>query len=152
MRPLVLGLALAAICTGCGLLPWAGQNTGLACQRDAAPGAVVQEGDPLDPGQPLAGLDVAAMNAIEVGHAAVDAGLAVTWRYGYAIGPPMEGGSQGYSECWCIPPPDGRVSGVAYDSIGALVVFVDSGQTMAAARPQPRLGWGCGEARTRSPV
>jgi hypothetical protein len=32
-----------------------------------------------------------------------------------------------------------------YDSTGRLIVFVGSGQVLASARQQPRLGWGCEE-------
>lgn len=52
-------------------------------------------------------------------------------------------GSTGFSECWCEPPPDGNVTGVAYGMASELVVFVDSGRTLPAVRGQPARGWGC---------
>ena len=67
----------------------------------------------------------------------------MTWRFSYAIGAAHSG--NGYSECWCIAPPAGRVTQVLYDSTGGLIVFVDSGQVRASAPQQPRLGWGCEE-------
>ena len=39
--------------------------------------------------------------------------------------------------------PDGRVMGVAYDSIGRVMVAVDSGEHRTTVRPQPEMGWGC---------
>ncbi len=143
MRRLVLPILAAALSTGCAILPWSDDDTGLVCQRGVGPGDPVREGDPRAPGEPLAEVDVTAMTPAQAGEAAVAAGLAATWRYTYKVGPPLEEGWQGYSECWCVPPPGGRVSDVAYDSTGGLILFVDSGQTLAASRPQPRLGWGC---------
>jgi hypothetical protein len=79
-----------------------------------------------------------------VGSEAVERGLAVTWRYGFDIGEVHV--ASGYSECWCVAPPAGRVTQVLHHSTGALIVFVDSGQVLPAARAQPRLGWGCDES------
>lgn len=139
---------VAAMSGGCGLLPWADENTGLVCQRGVGPGGVnLDNVDPLADDQPMAGLDVTLMTPAEVGNAAVERGLAVTWRYSYGIGEAH--GQSGYSECWCIAPPGGRVNDVLYDSTGGLIVFVDSGQVLAAPRPQPRLGWGCDEIAAR---
>jgi hypothetical protein len=137
-------LLVAAICAGCGLVPFADANTGLECQRSAPPGAVVRDGDPTAVGEPLAGLDVTAMSAAEVGQAADAKGLAATWRYTFDIG--EADGTNGYSECWCVPPPDGRVTDLAYDSAGRVVVFVSSGQVLVEPRRQPRQGWGCPDA------
>jgi len=81
------------------------------------------------------------MSPAEVGTAAVDRGLAVTWRYDFDIGEAH--GTSGYSECWCIAPPAGRVTQVLYDGTGALIVFVDSGQVLPVPRVQPQMGWGC---------
>lgn len=141
MRRLLLPILAAAMCAGCALLPWPDENTGIVCQRGVGPGDVVREGDPLAPGEPMAGIDVTSMTAAEVGRAAVERGLAVTWRYGFDIGEAE--GAHGYSECWCVAPPAGRVTEVLYDSTGGLIIFVDSGQVLAVARPQPHLGWGC---------
>jgi hypothetical protein len=145
MRRLVLLIVLAALCAGCSMMSsWADGNTGIVCQRGVGPGgANLDNVDPLAADQPMAGLEVTSMSAAEVGNAAVERGLAVTWRYSYAIGEAH--GPNGYSECWCIAPPAGRVTQVLYDSTGGLIVFVDSGQVLASARQQPRLGWGCEE-------
>lgn len=117
--------------------------TGLECQRTPADGRELREGeDPLASDGPLGGIDVAAMNAAEVGELAEQAGVGVTYRYSYDVGEQPDTGSQGYAECWCTPP-DGQVSDVVYDSIGRVVVMVDSGEHRAAVRPQPQLGWGC---------
>jgi hypothetical protein len=144
VRRLLLPILVATLCAGCALLPWSDENTGIVCQRGVGPGvANLDNVDPLAPGQPMAGIDVTAMSPAEVGNAAEERGLAVTWRFSYAIGGAH--GQNGYSECWCIAPPAGKVSQVLYDSTGGLIVFVDSGQILASARQQPRLGWGCEE-------
>ncbi len=78
---------VAAMSSGCGLLPWADENTGLVCQRGVGPGVEnLDNVDPLSAGQPMAGLDVTLMSPADVGIAAVERGLAVTWRYTYGIG------------------------------------------------------------------
>jgi hypothetical protein len=140
----LIAIVLAAVCAGCGGLPWV-EDTALACQGLAPAGAVVREGDPLAEGEPMAGLDVMAMTPAEVGAEAIERGLPTTWRYFIWLGDPTDS-NEGYSECWCVPPPDGRVTDVAYDSSGGLIVFVHSGRTLPAARGQPREGWGCEEA------
>jgi len=133
---------IALVVTGCGAFELA--PSGLECQRTPADGGDLSEGrDPTAQGEPLAGLNLGAMSAAEVGDVATEAGLGVTWRFEYAVGEQPESGSAGYAECWCVPPPSGRVSGAAYDSIGRIVVFVDSGEHRSAVRPQPELGWGC---------
>ena len=145
MRRLTLPIIVAVLCAGCGVLPWADDNTGLACQRvaSAPDGADRDALDPLAPGEALEGLDVTSMTAAQVGDAAVDAGLEVTWRFTFDIGEPN--GHRGYSECWCVPPPAGSVSHVVYVGANSLIVFVDSGEVLAAPRGQPREGWGCPE-------
>ena len=144
MRRLLTPILVVALCSGCSLSSsWADSSTGLVCSRGAGTGDVIRDGDPLRPGEPLAGFDVTTMAPAEVGTAAVEHGLAVTWRYEFDIGEAH--GATGYGECWCVAPPAGRVTQVLYDSTGALIVFVDSGQVLAEARHQPRLGWGCSE-------
>lgn len=80
------------------------------------------------------------MTPSEVGRAAVAADLDVNWRYHYGVG---EDERIGYSECWCVAPSDGRVADVFYGSAGEVVVYVDSGRRLPAARAQPARGWGC---------
>ena len=144
MRRLLLLILVAAVCAGCSVISeWADANTGTVCTRGVGPGGVAKDNvDPRADDEPMAGVDVTAMSPAEVGTTAVERGLAVTWRYSYGIGE----GASGYSECWCIAPPAGRVTDVLYDSTGGLIVFVDPGQVLASARQQPRLGWGCDEA------
>jgi hypothetical protein len=145
MRRLALTMLIAVVSVGCAAVSsWADSNTGIACQRGLGPGGVDKDGvDPLAPGEPMAGIDVTALSPAEVGTAAVERGLAVSWRYGFDIGEVHS--ASGYSECWCVAPPAGVVTQVLYDSTGALIVFVDSGQVLAAPRAQPRMGWGCDE-------
>lgn len=146
MRRLLLPILVAALCAGCSeLASWANENTGLVCQQGVGPGGVDKDNvDPRADGEPMAGVDVTSMTPAEVGTTAVERGLAVTWRNIVAIGEAH--GNSGYYECWCVAPPAGRVTEVHYDSTGGLIVFVESGQVLAAARQQPRLGWGCEEA------
>jgi hypothetical protein len=136
-----LGFGFLALLSSCGveLVP-----TGLECQRTPAGGHQLREGeDPLAPGHVLAGRDVASMSAEAVGDIVEEAGLGVTYRYSYKVGPqPEAGGATGYSECWCVPPP-GRVMGVSYDTIGRVIVVVESGEHRDSVRPQPERGWGC---------
>jgi uncharacterized protein YceK len=144
MRPLLIPILVVALCSGCSLVSsWEDSNTGIVCSQGAGTGEVIRDGDPLRPGEPMAGIDVTSMTPAEVGTAAIEHGLAVTWRFEFDIGEAH--GVNGYAECWCVAPPAGRVTQVLYDSTGALIVFVDSGQVLAAARNQPRLGWGCSE-------
>ena len=140
-----IAIVLVALCVGCGRLPWS--EAGLACQRPAWEGGVERQGDPRAAGEPMAGIDIGGMSAAEIGAAAIERGLpGVTWRYTYPIGEPIDGAAQVYSECWCVAPPDGRVSDIGYDSGGGLIVFVDAGRALPAQRAQPREGWGCPEA------
>lgn len=139
------GLVLAAILlAGCGGL--FDDQTGLACQHPPRQVEGADERDPFGPGEAFAGRDVTTMTPAEVAATALEAGLDVTWRLSYEIGQPGAETSGGYSECWCVPPPAGKVSDLAFDSGGRLVVFVYSGQTLPQARPQPRMGWGCDAA------
>jgi hypothetical protein len=137
-RLLVL-LALALGLASCASLPFGDAGTGVACTHPPPLGEE-RTGDPVAPGQPLEGMDPTTMGAAEVAAEAMAEGLEVTYRYSYGVG---DNPAEGYSECWCIPPPDGSVSGLAYDTAGRLVIFVDSDERLPAARPQPRLGWGC---------
>jgi len=108
-----------------------------------ANGGEAREGeDPLAPGGPLEGVNVSGLTAAAVGEIAEDAGFGVTYRNHYKVGAQPETGSEGYSECWCVPP-TGRVSGVSYDAIGRVIVLVESGEHHTTVRPQPEAGWGC---------
>lgn len=135
-------ILLSLLLASCGLVPE--PPAGLECQRTAAAGGELREGeDPLAPGGPLAEVPVTEVTADAVGERAQQAGFEVTYRYEYDVGPQPESGSTGYAECWCVPPPPGQVYVVAYDSIGRIIVMVDSGEHRDAVRPQPELGWGC---------
>lgn len=80
----------------------------LGCQIGPQPGATVREGEPLAPGEPMAGVDVRAMTPRQVGELARARGLKVTWRYDYSIsggvgpgGPPLAGATPD-----ALPAPD----------------------------------------------
>ena len=70
-----------------------------------------------------------------------DEGIEVTWRYHYFT----ESGdsTSGYSECWCIPPPDGEVRAAQLTEFNQLLIMVQRDDRMIGGRQQPRLGWGC---------
>lgn len=68
------------------------------------------------------------------------ADVAVSWRYTYATGPDDR---TGYSECWCVPPPDGTVEHVDVTEGSWAVVFVRRDTAINGGRPQPEFGWGC---------
>ena len=115
----------------------------LGCQVGPQPGAPVREGDPLAPGEPMFGSGIETMTPRAAGDAVRARGLHVTWRYMYWFGPTQDGTRQGFSECWCEPPPDGRITGVSYGLASEIVLMVDSGRELDQARPQPDRGWGC---------
>lgn len=145
-RRLVSSVALAALATACGggfapLGPPAATDIGfLGCQVATPPDAIVRTGEPLGPGEPMAGVPVTTMTPRQVGEAARARGLKVTWRYSYFLqGDP----SVGANECWCEPPPEGRVEGVAYGSASELVVFVEAGIRLPELRTPPPRGFGC---------
>lgn len=118
---------LVAVCAGCGLIE---TEAGLACQEPPDGGLV---GDREVPDVTGLGPDLAAatLDRAEVG---------VSWRYSYLT---ELGGPGGYSECWCVPPPDGVVEDVSTSDEGWLIVFVRRPEPMIGGRPQPRIGWGC---------
>ena len=135
---LILAVLLVLPACGIELAP-----TGLECQRMPADGGEEREGeDPLAPGGPFEGVNVSGLTAADVGEIAENAGFGVTYRNSYTVGDQPDTGAAGYSECWCVPP-TGRVSGVSYDSIGRVIVMVESGEHHTTVRPQPEMGWGC---------
>lgn len=143
----VLAFVVSAVVSACGIPsigPMGDDSAGhLGCQQPPPPGVVVPEAEPIDPGQPLAGLDVQAMTGEAIAAEARSKGLRVGWRYQYAIGEERPGTAQtGYSECWCIQPPDGEVIALFYGSAGEVVIMLQ-GQRRPAVRPQPPRGWGC---------
>jgi len=130
-------LAIALFASACGIR---GSDVPAGCASSDLPaGAAAGAGEPSDAGQPFAGRDISVMSFDEVIQVAGDAKLALAWRYSYETS--ATGGS--YSECWCVPPPDGRVASMFYDDAGRLIVFVASDRSMFLARPQPENGWGC---------
>jgi len=144
----------AIVLASCGVLSEIGDQTGIACQHPPRQVEGADGRNPFGPGEPFANVDPTTMAAGRVAAIAAQAGLEVTYRLSYGIGPPDEAVTHGYSECWCVPPPIGRVTDLAFDSGGRLVIFVASGQTLSEPRRQPRMGWGCqddGEASRAAP-
>jgi hypothetical protein len=131
-RRLAAVTLLAFSAAGCGLIPEA--QVGLACQEPPGPEVPIDAIGPPDviglaPQEAAARLDMA------------DIRTEITWRYHYST--EAGGGPTGYSECWCIPPPDGHVSQAEYIETGQLLVMVERDEPMVGGRPQPTLGWGC---------
>jgi hypothetical protein len=138
---LVAGLALGGCDAGFAPVgPPGATDAGMAgCQIGALPGATVRDGDPLAAGEPMAGVPVTTMTPRLVGETARARGLKVTWRYEVTL---ADDATVSFNECWCKPPPSGRVTGVAYGMAGELVVFVEGG-FISGPRTQPPRGWGC---------
>jgi len=49
----------------------------------------------------------------------------------------------GYGECWCVPPPEGRVGGMWWGGNGQLFVAVEDVDVGHTPANQPARGWGC---------
>lgn len=135
-RGLVLVVALATVVTGCSAVPNLDQG-GMGCHKGG--NGKQPDGLPTDPGQPLAGIDVVGQSPADIGRAAEAKGLTVSYRLEYATGNYRQ---EGYSECWCTPPPEGRVSLVLWGSTGELIVMTETGMK-PGGRSQPVFGWGC---------
>lgn len=124
----VLGVALM----GCGTVGPT-QEDGLACQEP--PEGNWRVGSREIP-------EVAGRRPSDAADSLARSGIAVSWRYQYFT---EAGGQVGYSECWCVAPPDdGVVQDVTAADGGWLIVMVDRGEPIPGGRDQPVLGWGCG--------
>ena len=49
----------------------------------------------------------------------------------------------GYGECWCVPPPEGKVVQTWWNDHGALFLMVEGVDLGHTAADQPAAGWGC---------
>jgi len=49
----------------------------------------------------------------------------------------------GYGECWCVPPPQGRVTTAWWGQHGALWLMVEGVNLGHTPDHQPARGWGC---------
>ena len=49
----------------------------------------------------------------------------------------------GYGECWCVPPPEGKVVQTWWNDHGALFLMVEGVDLGHTAEDQPATGWGC---------
>jgi hypothetical protein len=49
----------------------------------------------------------------------------------------------GYGECWCVPPPEGRVVQTWWNDHGALYLMVEGADFGHTGDAQPAKGWGC---------
>jgi hypothetical protein len=128
-------LAMAFVLGGCSAVPNLDQG-GMACQN--AGDGTQHTGNPTDPGQPLAGIDVADRAPADVGREAEARGLVVRYHLAYAT--TNDGG--GYAECWCTPPTEGQVAQVFWGTNGQLFVEADTAMK-PGGRDQPTFGWGC---------
>jgi hypothetical protein len=123
------------VLTGCSAVPNLDQG-GMGCQN--AGDGTQHAGNPTDPGQPLAGVDVVGQSSADVGRAAEAKGLVVRYHLDYAT----DGNGGGYAECWCTPPNEGRVNEVFWGSSGQLFVVAYTAMK-PGGRDQPTFGWGC---------
>ena len=49
----------------------------------------------------------------------------------------------GYGECWCVPPPEGKVVQTWWNDHGALFLMVEGVDLGHTGNDQPERGWGC---------
>lgn len=131
LAPLAVGLLVLSLIVGCGALE---PQVGMACQHP-----------PQRPAPPAALDDVPSLIGRTPEQAAAlledVPGVDVTWRYHYST--EAGGGPTGYSECWCVPPPDGRVDTVEILETNQLMVYVVRAGPIVGGRAQPVQGWGC---------
>lgn len=131
-------LAVTLVVAGCGIEIG---SSGLACQDPPTQAEILGQREVPN----LLGLKpAAAAERLE------EAGIAPSWRYSYRTNPP--GRTDGYSECWCVPPPDGEVNDVIAEPDEQLIVFVERSQPIAGGRAQPTQGWGCEDHDARAPI
>jgi hypothetical protein len=50
---------------------------------------------------------------------------------------------EGYGECWCLPPPEGKVISSWWNSHGALFLQIEGVEEGHTPDDQPAAGWGC---------
>ena len=126
---LILTAAATVIVAGCSLVPNMDHgSSGCANAHGIGPRGVTQF-DLEDPIMPeLVGLTPAeaATRAAAQGHTVV-----------FNVQIPS------YGECWCVPPPEGTVTGMFWNEHGALDLMVDGVDEGHTAADQPATGWGC---------
>jgi hypothetical protein len=49
----------------------------------------------------------------------------------------------GYGECWCVPPPEGKVVQTWWNDHGAIFLMVEGVDLGHTGDDQPAAGWGC---------
>jgi hypothetical protein len=107
------------------------------CRPAEVPGG---GGDPLAPGQPLAGSGIESMTPTAAQTLLRLRGFCHMFRYSYDY---TDAPGSGYGEAWCDPPP-GVITELAYGGDGEVLIFVeDAMPTFHSPRPQPPVGWGC---------
>ena len=52
-------------------------------------------------------------------------------------------GIDGFGECWCVPPPEGKVVDAWWTEKGALMLDAEGVEVGHTAGNQPGSGWGC---------
>jgi hypothetical protein len=120
--------ALLGVVTGCSLLP--ADQIPIGCRPP--PGA-------REPAVTRDFPELSGMTPDEVLVALADEDVEISWRYSYDTEPP----NIGFSECWCVPPPDGTVMGASTGVAGEVIVSIEAPGPILGGRPQPERGWGC---------
>jgi hypothetical protein len=122
-RLVLLALMWMVLVSGCSLVP--NMDAGSAGCSNArgigAPGADAAVGD-------LVGLSPAQA-------ATIAAGRGHTVVFNVQI--------EGFGECWCAPPPEGKVTEGFFTGRGALMLMIDGVDVGHTADQQPFMGWGC---------
>lgn len=136
-RWLCVVIAAQVSITACG--GTSNEDPGTCAVGGLREGAIAGQGDPTAEGQPFEGRPLETLTIADVVQISEEANLHVSWRYTYAV--TVTGG--GYTECWCIPPPEGPIGDMFFDEAGRLLVFVGATESMLVVRAQPLGGWGC---------
>lgn len=126
------GLLLASLVAGCSLVPNMDhgssgcQNAGGIGPRSGAAPVTMAASDSVMP--ELDGLSPSAA-------AAAATALGQTVVFNVQI--------EGYGECWCVPPPEGKVIASWWNQHGALFLQIEGVDEGHTAGNQPSAGWGC---------
>jgi hypothetical protein len=131
-RQAIGGLLLASLVTGCSMVPNMDhgssgcQNAGGIGPKSGDGAVTMAAGDSVMP--ELEGLSpsAAADAAMALGHTVVF-NVQIT----------------GYGECWCVPPPEGKVVASWWNQHGALYLQIDGVDVGHTPDSQPASGWGC---------